>query len=109
MSGTKRGHLGYPSVLTEALRRAGVQAPTIRSFEAYWNALPPEAEKRPCPLCYAHGYQGWFRLGKTNGAPLRLQCDRCHEHFIVGPVHAGEKKDGPATRGTGPSPGETLG
>jgi hypothetical protein len=83
MTDSSRENFAYPSILTVALRNAGAPLSTIKSFEAYWKALPPGIEKRPCPLCYAQGRQGWLHLGKMNGAPTHVQCERCREQFSI--------------------------
>jgi hypothetical protein len=65
-----------------ALMKSGATPSTINSFRAYWNALPPETPKLPCPLCYATGRQGGLQAAKSESGSA-VRCDRCREIFLV--------------------------
>lgn len=72
----------YLPHFTYALMKAGATQATIKSFRAYWNALPPRTAKLPCPLCYAVGRQGWLQTIQDTGGLPSVQCDRCRKQFF---------------------------
>jgi hypothetical protein len=73
----------YLPHFSEALMKAGATRSAIRSFSAYWNALPSQGSKLPCPLCYAQGHQGWL-VGVIERARVKaVQCDRCRQIIDV--------------------------
>lgn len=82
MTDRLEGIRDYLPSFTKALENSGAEASTIRSFRAYWDALPPGQGKRPCPVCYARGQQGWLFLVSANGHS-RAECERCGGQFAL--------------------------
>ena len=83
MADEKPGIPNYLPQFVEALRKHGAPQDTVERFVEYWNALPADPTRMPCPFCFAAGYNGHLVVLSEKSGTQYARCRICLKEIIV--------------------------
>ena len=83
MADEQSGIPNYLPQFVEALRKDGAPQDTLDRFTAYWNALPADPTRMPCPFCFAAGYNGQLVTLPERSGTQYARCKICKKEIVV--------------------------
>jgi hypothetical protein len=83
MAESASGIPNYLPQFVEALRKEGAPQETMDRFAQYWNALPADPTRMPCPFCFAAGYNGQLMAQEERSGTQYVRCKVCRKEIVV--------------------------